>query len=188
MPSASETEQRRHLVATTLDEQRATFEAFVRARVRPDEVEDLLQRAALRAMESADRLDDPERVEAWLHRIHRNLVIDTYRGRASEDRHLDRDSAVPERAGAEVDDPCSCSVVQAARLPASYATILSMVDTAGVELRDAARELEITPNNAAVRLHRARKALRQAMLDHCGVTDPRDCGVCPCVDDACCAA
>ncbi|MEM7142499.1 MAG: sigma-70 family RNA polymerase sigma factor [Actinomycetota bacterium] len=188
MTSASSARQRRDIVADTLREKRSEFEGFVRARVRPEDVDDIVQVAALRAIERADSLDDPARVEAWLYRIHRNLIVDTYRKRASERRHIDDDRAVPEQARVEPADPCACSLSQAMRLKPSYATILTLVDSDGLDLGDAARELEISKNNAAVRLHRARKALKQAMLDHCGVTDPRDCAACRCIDDACCAA
>ena len=95
---------------------------------------------------------------------------------------------MPEQASIDPDDPCHCSVIQASRLPELYSSILGLVDTAGVALKEAAVQLEITPNNAAVRLHRARKALREAMLEHCGVTNPDDCAGCRCVDDVCCAA
>jgi RNA polymerase sigma-70 factor (ECF subfamily) len=57
-----------------------------------------------------------------------------------------------------------------------------------LSLIEAAARLDITHNNATVRLHRARKALRDAMEAHCGVTDPQACAACRCVDDACCAA
>jgi RNA polymerase sigma-70 factor (ECF subfamily) len=178
----------RELVAETLADHHADLVSFVRSRVAPQEVDDILQLAALRAIERADTIDDPERVIAWLYRIHRNLIIDAYRKRSSERKYVDDGEPLPEQPMALADDPCACSVVQARRLPTGYASILSLVDTAGLSIRDAAERLEITANNATVRLHRARKALRQAMLEHCGVTDPAACASCRCVDDVCCAA
>ncbi|MEM9037860.1 MAG: sigma-70 family RNA polymerase sigma factor [Actinomycetota bacterium] len=178
----------RDVVADALSERQADFMAFVRARVRPQDVDDILQLAALRAIERADTLDDPNRVVAWLYRIHRNLIIDVSRTRASERRHVDEVAEVPEQVDAPAEDPCDCSTAQAARLRPSYASILSLVDSEGLQVVEAARRLEVTANNAAVRLHRARTALKQAMLEHCGVTDPRECADCRCVDDACCAA
>lgn len=177
----------RDAVSRALGEQRADFEAFVRARVRPDEVDEILQVAAVRAIERADSLGDPDRVVAWLYRIHRNLITDTYRFRARERRYLDVSDEPPEAASEALVDPCDCSISQSERLKPSYASILSLVDRDGVGLPEAARRLDVSTNNATVRLHRARKALRQAMLEHCGVTDPRACGDCRCVYDACCA-
>ncbi|MEM9038678.1 MAG: sigma-70 family RNA polymerase sigma factor [Actinomycetota bacterium] len=178
----------RDVVADALRDERSNLEAFVAARVRRDEADDIIQLAALRAMERADALDDPARVVAWLYRIHRNLIIDTYRQRARERRYVETVDEVPDGAAAPADDPCDCSVAQAKRLTPNYAAILSLVDSDGLRLSEAAHRLQVTVNNATVRLHRARKALRQAMLEHCGVRDSDDCADCRCVYDACCAA
>lgn len=178
----------RDLVAETLRQRRSDFEAFVRARAGAQDVDDIVQVAALRAIERADTLHDPERVVAWLYRIHRNLIIDASRKRAREGRYVDAVAEVPEQLEGPATDACACSVAQAGRLRPTYASILALVDEDGLRLGEAAQRLEVSTNNAAVRLHRARKALRQAMLDHCGVSDPRDCADCRCVEDACCAA
>ncbi|MEM7341589.1 MAG: sigma-70 family RNA polymerase sigma factor [Actinomycetota bacterium] len=174
------------VIAETLRARQSEFEAFVRARVRPQDVDDVLQLAALRAIERADSMEDPNRVVAWLYRIHRNLIIDASRKRASERRYVDAVADLPEQGEVPVEDPCECSVSQAGRLRPSYASILALVDFDGLQLGEAARRLAVSTNNAAVRLHRARTALKQAMLDHCGVADPRDCADCRCVYDACC--
>lgn len=184
---ASAARSRRDLVAETLRLHRNEFGAFVSARVPAQEADDVLQLAALRAIERAETLKEPDRVVAWIYRIHRNLIIDTYRERETELRHIDDEGELPEVVATVADDPCHCSVIQARSLPSLYASILGLVDTDGLELSEAAVRLDITKNNAAVRLHRARKALRAAMLEHCGVTDPRACADCRCVDDVCCA-
>lgn len=176
------------VVAEALREHRGAFEGFVRARVRPDRVDDIVQLVALRAMERAHTLEHPERVVAWLYRIHRNLIIDDARRTATESRLVVSGAALPEPAVAVSDDPCSCSVIQSQRLRPTYASILTMVDSEGVAIPEAADALGITTNNATVRLHRARRALKAAMLEHCGVTDPSDCAACRCVDDVCCDA
>ncbi len=175
-------------VGEALRERRSDFEAFVRSRVRPDQVDDVLQTAAMRAIERAESLDDPERVVAWLYRIHRNLVIDTWRRGAATTDRIESTAHVPERAEPPITESCDCSVAQSRRLRPAYATILQLVDTDGMAVPTAADTLGISANNAAVRLHRARKALRAAMFEHCGVTEPQDCAVCRCVDDVCCDA
>lgn len=187
-PNGPSRGDRRGLVVGALTDERDALEGFVRSRVRPDEVDDLLQVAALKAIEQSASLDDPDRVVAWLYRIHRNLITDTHRKRAAEQRRLELSAAPPERPNDADDEPCDCSVSQSRRLKPSYATILTLVDFDGLRLSEAAQRLQVSTNNATVRLHRARKALRNAMLDHCGVTDPRDCADCRCVYDACCVA
>lgn len=186
---------RREAVAEVLGDRQDELRAFVRARVHSDQVEDILQHAALRAIERSDSLDDPDRAMAWVYRIHRNLIVDLYRQQAREQRNVPEgdlyaSAAIPDLAaditGLAGGESCECSVVQARRLRPSYATILTLVDSDGLKLREAAEQLNVSPNNAAVRLHRARRALREAMFQHCGVRSAEDCADCRCIEDACC--
>jgi hypothetical protein len=45
----------------------------------------------------------------------------------------------------------------------------------------------VTTNNAMVRLHRARRALRSLLQEHCGTTSLRACLSCVCEERGCCA-
>jgi RNA polymerase sigma-70 factor (ECF subfamily) len=54
------------------------------------------------------------------------------------------------------------------------------VDIDEESLEDAARALATTPNNAKVRLHRARKTLRAALLSYCKTDSVRACQSCAC--------
>ena len=176
------------LVSSSLREHQSAFDAFVRGRVHPDDVDDIIQLGRLRAIERASTLDDPDRVMAWLYSIHRNLITDVMRKNASERKHVDASAELPELSEMVMGELCRCSVSQVQRLRPSYATILTLVDTEGLQLTEAARKLDVSVNNATVRLHRARKALREEMLEHCGVTDARECASCRCIDDNCCVA
>lgn len=183
-------------VAQALAEHAGSFRAFVRKRVPSAEIDDVLQLAAMRAVERATSLEDPERVVAWLYRIHRNVIADVRRKRESRQRVLD--SAALDRAASALPatsmtpapsaSACACSLAQAKGMNASYAEILELVDMGDLTIAEAAEVLGVSTNNATVRLHRARKALRRRMLEHCGVTSLRDCTSCRCVEDGCCAA
>ncbi|MEM9730704.1 MAG: sigma-70 family RNA polymerase sigma factor [Myxococcota bacterium] len=175
-------------VEDALRANRSRLAAFVRARVPASDVDDVLQIAAVRAIEGAASLNDTERVLPWLYRIHRNVAADETRRRARHDRWVESDDAAPEVAAPVADSMCRCSVAQAKRMRPSYAAVINLVDIRGASLAEAARQLGISANNVAVRLHRARKALRQSMLEHCGVTSLRDCADCRCVHEGCCAA
>ncbi len=109
-----------------------------------------------------------EGVLPWLNRLYRNVAIDVTRSRVRRQRILEEAAEVPDRAGQATTDSCSCGVSQSKDLAANYATVLGLVDVRGLQLRDAARVLGISVNNATVRLHRARAALKKRMLEHCG--------------------
>ena len=190
MTETSTQPSRVDVVARVLQQHAGRFRAFVAAQLPSADVDDVLQTAAMRAIERANSLNDVERVLPWLFRVHRNVIADTLRAEAGRERILRDIDANPDAE--PVADLCGCSVAQAERLPASYADVLGLVDAGDASVADAAATLGITENNASVRLHRARKALRKAMRkamrEYCGVESPRDCLSCRCVEDGCCAA
>ncbi len=174
-------------IGAALHTHAADLRRFVAGRVAPADVEDVLQTAAVRAMERAHTLKDPKRVRAWLYQIHRNVIVDFQRKAASFGRLLEAQPACDE-VPPPPSDICSCSLALAKELNPSYASVLSLVDLDGASRREAATILGITVNNATVRLQRARKALREAMLVHCGVQSVGDCFDCRCVADGCAQA
>lgn len=175
------------VVVEALHENGPALKRFVRDRVRPDDAEDVFQMAAMRAIERAESLSDPSRVLPWLYRLYRNVVIDATREQASRRRIFDDAAEVSERWELPSTDMCKCSISQSKHVNPSYALILDLVDMKGIPLDEAARRLHISVNNATVRLHRARAALKKRMLAHCGVSSLRACIDCRCVYDGCCA-
>ena len=180
------------VVATALRRHRGKLEAFVRARVPTPEVEEVLQAAAVRALERRATVREPERLLAWLYTIHRNVITDAVRKAGSRRRLTAHARAEPGRDAIQwpsplLDEQCRCSVTQARGLGERYASILSLVDLGDHSVAEASKVLGISANNGAVRLHRARKALRKRMLEHCGVSSARECAQCRCIDEGCCA-
>ncbi len=165
----------------------ARLRRFVAARLPSCDVDDAVQLAALRAVEKAHTLDDPARVVPWLYRIHASVAADVGRKRVSERRLKE---AVAAEALIEVADVeselCGCSVSQAKTLRPGYVEILQRVDVEGEPLGEAADALGISVGNAGVRLHRARRALKEKLLDHCGITSVREGAGCRCVSEGGC--
>ena len=61
-----------------------------------------------------------------------------------------------------------------------YAEALHGVEVDGLSLKDFAAAAGITPNNAAVRVHRAREALRRRLVATCATCAARGCVDCTC--------
>ncbi|MGH1341261.1 MAG: RNA polymerase sigma factor [Nannocystales bacterium] len=170
------------LVSSGLRRLHRSLAAFVARRVDGSLVDDVLQTAAVRALERAETLRDPGRLDAWLFRVHRNAIADAIRRQGSERRalkvasHLQRVEEQP-----LADDPgCGCSLVLAEGIKDSYASILQLVDLGDASVAEAAKALGISTNNATVRLHRARRVLATRLQEHCGVSSVRECAACPC--------
>ncbi len=177
------------VVTEALTQHSDELRAFVIKRVGALEADEVLQNAAKKAFEKSDSLQDKDRVLPWLYQIHRNSSIDALRKLAHKERLFQgiQDDFDVQSPDDKVDN-CSCSIQQALSLKPDYASILSMVDVGNVSLSEAANRLNISKNNATVRLHRAREALKSAMQSHCGVTSYNECADCKCVYEGCCSS
>jgi RNA polymerase sigma-70 factor (ECF subfamily) len=159
----------------------AMYRAFVRARVPSEaDAEDILQQALVKATEHAADLQDLERVRAWFFRIVRRSIADHHAQRAIREAKLALLAADVEEATPEDVAQCGCSLGELERLRPEYADILRRVDVEDEPLAAVAEAMGITANNATVRLHRARKALRERLLELCGTASSRSCSDCDC--------
>jgi Uri superfamily endonuclease len=62
--------------------------------------------------------------------------------------------------------------------------VLTRVEIDGVAIKDFATERGIFANNAAVRVHRARKALAREIANSCGACASLGCADCSCEPSA----
>jgi RNA polymerase sigma factor (sigma-70 family) len=164
--------------------QRKQFLRFVEKRVDSASIaEDILQSAYARAIEQVSTLRDRESAAAWFYRVLRNAVIDYYRHRSAEDRALERWA---QDLGEMITDPsteqvvCECIEEILPTLKPSYREILHEVDLADESLEVFARKTGITVGNAAVRIHRARQALKRQLLLICSLCARHGCVDCTC--------
>ena len=154
-----------------------------RAGARVD-AEEVVHAAFERALAKCGQLRDPSRAEAWVGRVVRNALLDELRRRCRWTLSVD-DLDLANAAGDDRID-CWCVLAQAEQLKPEYAWMLQRVIVEGVSVTDVAAELGLTANNAAVRLHRARKALKDRLAAHCGTTSSGSCSDCGCMERGCC--
>lgn len=166
-------------LAAAIESERRRFVDFLRRRV-GDEAEDLFQHSLLRALERAGELSDPSLVKPWFWRLLRNSVTDHHRARVARDSRHAALRALEEGTPDEETAACACALGLLSRLPPDYAEILRRVDLDDERVIDVARSLGITSDNAAVRLHRARAALRAKLSGCCAVQSLRACFSCDC--------
>lgn len=160
------------------------FLAFLERRVESRAAaEDILQSAFVRGLERGAGVPD-EKVVAWFYRLLRNAVIDHYRHRASAARALDawgREFAEAHQPDAALSQEiCQCVSSLLATLKPEYRQALQVVDLEDGKLNDLAQQAGITAENAAVRIHRARTALRRQVERACGTCAEHGCFDCRC--------
>lgn len=164
------------------------FLAFLQARVANRAVaEELLQAAFVRTLEKGAAIRDDESAVAWFYRLLRNALIDHYRSTAARARTHEKVAAealLP--SSDELNEAvCKCINDLLPTLKAEYASLLDRVDLRGASVSVVAAELGITPNNATVRLHRARQALKRQLERSCGSCAAHGCLDCSCGEGGC---
>jgi RNA polymerase sigma-70 factor (ECF subfamily) len=160
------------------------FLAFLERRVESRAVaEDILQAAFTRGLERGGDVQD-EKVVAWFYRVLRNAVIDHYRQRSSTARAMEawgREFPDVQEPEAELRrEICHCVSGLLETLKPEYREALRIVDLHEGKLKDLAQQSGITAENAAVRVHRARAALRRRIEQACGTCSVHGCLDCSC--------
>jgi RNA polymerase sigma factor (sigma-70 family) len=143
--------------------------------------EEILQAAFTRTLEKGGAIRDEENAVAWFYRLLRNALIDHYRHHAAETRALEQQAAEPVPNEAELQAAvCACMKALLPNLKSEYAEVLQRADLDETPLTQVADALKITPNNATVRLHRARQALKRELERSCGTCAAHGCLDCSC--------
>mgnify|MGYP001478900851 CR=1 FL=1 len=172
-PSLTTQEMGRRIEAK-LSSERGRWLRFLASRLpNREDAEDVLQDFSIRALQGAGRVSDPQKIDAWLTVSLRNTLFDRYR-REGARRRLWQGVASEPPPAADHDDfdddsgaPMTCLSSAIDQLRPAYANLIRRAELEEAPLKRVAGELALTPNNVAVRLHRARAALRQSMRERC---------------------
>lgn len=160
-----------------------TFIRFARKRVGDAHLaEDVVQDSLVKALAADRKPAGEEDTLAWFYRILRRSIIDLYRRHDARSRALDRlekewpgaPSAAEERL------LCQCFRRLLPSVPAPYRELLQQIDLEGRDPEDVAAASGVTRNNLAVRLHRARRHLREALSRNCRACSKHGCLDCTC--------
>ena len=140
-----------------------------------DDAEDAVQEALLKTYRYSGRLREPKAFRPWLHRVVKNACLMGRRKRVHEPARLESLDQAADGA-LEVADPGRNPEQIAANtrlrsrlrdalrtLPTAQRTIVFLRDIEGLSTREVAMLMDISEDNAKVRLGRARKALQRAL-------------------------
>jgi len=174
---------------------------FISRRVPSRETaEDILQDVMLRIHRSADGVERAEAVGAWVHAIARNAIADHYR-RTSVRRELAPGSEIDSEAVSEPEpdapevrgELAACVSPLLRRLSPSFREALALTELEGLTQEEAAARVGLSLSGMKSRVQRARRQLKQVLVQCCeveldirgGVTGyrPRR-GSCECADEA----
>jgi RNA polymerase sigma factor (sigma-70 family) len=172
-------------VLDRLVENHRAFLAYLTRRVGDRALaEDLLQEAFARTLARPDQVPDGEALVPWFYRTLRNAAIDRFRRQGAADRALEAFArelvtaeAVPDETRHEV---CQCISRLATTLKPDYADALQAIEVEGQPVKAYAERKGLTAGNAAVRVFRAREALKRRVAESCGTCAEHGCLNCTC--------
>jgi RNA polymerase sigma-70 factor (ECF subfamily) len=135
------------------------------------EAEDVIQSALLRALDRAGDLRDRSKVVPWFRRILQSALVAHERRRAVDSRARSRIvGALSLGDPGDIElywETCRCLEAALDAIKPDEARLLRQVELERKPLREVAGALRIRTNTAAVRLHRARRAVIRVWRDIC---------------------
>jgi RNA polymerase sigma-70 factor (ECF subfamily) len=170
-------------VAASLMPECSRFVRLARLRLATKaDAEDVVQQALARAVAGAASIKDPAQVRAWFYRILRRSISDHHRARPHDPMRQRTPSDLESVAAPTPPEhtPCACCVRLLSHLPPMQAAVIRRVDLEGHDPGDEAKALGVTMGNLYVRLHRARRTLREHVEQWCGVASHHACSDCAC--------
>lgn len=159
------------------------FLAFARGRLGdPELAADVVQDSLLKAIKHAGDLRDHENAKAWFYRILRRTIADLCRRRDTQRRVIEAVGNEPEATPdpAEEQFVCACFQRLLPALKPEYGEVLLQIDLGGADPATLAASLGVSRNNLTVRLHRARKQLKERLEQTCGLCATHGCLDCHC--------
>jgi RNA polymerase sigma factor (sigma-70 family) len=166
-------------------EQHRAFLSYLTRRVGdPVLAEDVLQDAFARVLARPDQAPAGEALVPWFYRTLRNAAIDRFRRQDSANRALEAFARELETAETVTPDTrnavCQCVGRLAASLKPEYAEALQMIEIDGTPVKRYAERKGLSAGTAAVRVFRAREALKKRVAQSCGVCAEHGCVDCTC--------
>jgi RNA polymerase sigma-70 factor, ECF subfamily len=152
--------------ASLVDASLARLEAVARLILRdPELARDAVQDAYIRAWRDLPGLRDPERFDAWLHRLTVNACLDAVRRRRRRPIEVELEPIFPPAVGDEADVIADRDLIERGfrRIRPDQRAIIVLHYYVGMPFSAVAETLDIPQGTAQSRLHRAMADLRAAI-------------------------
>ncbi len=150
--------------------------------IAPDRAEDLLHDSVVGAIPVLSQLEDEAQLEGWFHRTLRNKAVDHHRKKSREGQRNNKWARQTTRYVVPEFQPnlCQCVHELIPTLKPEYAEAIRDVEMSDENMRDVAARIGISYNNLKVRVHRARRKLRQRLEKTCAKCAEQGCIDCTC--------
>jgi RNA polymerase sigma-70 factor (ECF subfamily) len=146
--------------------------------------EDILQDGFAKVVARPEQAPADEAIVPWFYRLLRNAAVDQFRRRGAAERAHEAFAREIETHDVPAEDLqteiCACVSRLAATLKPEYAEALTAIEVGGMPVKAFAEKNGLSPGNAAVRVLRAREALKKRVAESCGTCADHGCFNCTC--------
>lgn len=147
---------------------REPLKSFIAKRVHDEaSAEDLVHDVFLRIHDRIDSLKEPDKLPAWIYQIARNSIIDSYRKKRIT---IETSDDLSQLEQSELSIPVDLNRIVRSmieKLPTQDKEALILSDFHGIKHEQIARRLGISLSGAKSRVQRARKKLKDLLLECC---------------------
>jgi RNA polymerase sigma factor (sigma-70 family) len=187
-PSTPTVEEQSTL-ATTLLANLGAFQSFARRRLGDEQLgAEAVQDSLLRALKNEHMLSHDANLLAWFYRILRNVLTDLHRRRAVQTAALEQyaqEQILASEGDADFErTACACFRGLLPALRPEYAEVLELADLQGHPTEVVAERIGISRSNLKVRLHRARRQMRERLEQTCRLCAQHHCLDCHCASNS----
>lgn len=142
---------------------------YIRSRVRTaEDAEDVLHDYCVKVLRCSGQIQQSAAVGSWMTRVMHTTLVDYYRRRGAESRGSELAAAEFADAGESLDEAwCPYLGRVLPMMRPEHADLIGRIDFLGEARAEVAETLGISVNALAVRLFRARAALREKLTGFC---------------------
>lgn len=147
------------------------LKAFILSKIHDETIaDDILQEVFLKIHTKLDTVKDETKIQPWIYQITRNIIVDHYRKLKKENQISQYESKEEEEE--EIPDNFMSEALQdmismMGQLPPEYCEALCLTELEGMSQKDYAKKKGLSYPGAKSRIQRAKKLLKNMLLDCC---------------------
>lgn len=130
--------------------------------------EDILQELFIKIHENIDKLNDKTKIQSWIFQICRNLINDYYRDKSKKrSKELHISDSDEEESSEVMNEALEDMVKMMDGLPPEYCEALCLTEFGKLSQKEYADKIGISYSGAKSRVQRARKMLKDMLMNCC---------------------
>lgn len=152
---------------------------FIKKRIpKEQDADDILQEVFIKIHNNVESLMDDNKIDGWIYRITRNVIIDYYRKNNKPIKLIDFPEELKKETNEELPsnrEIANCLMAMIADLPDKYKEAIILTEFQNLTQKELSQKMGLSLSGAKSRVQRARAKLKEMLLECCQLEFDR-CG------------